>query len=155
MRTQTTTNSAPLAAVTLSKQRPRPSLRMIHITPIKSLREPWALTEGIGTPACRSGSVKRRAHTHTCSAWAHSQLLPSLSAKPVFTFTNPHLNRTVILQTVCSRKAHTYSHVIIITLDLTSSLILRFFKNTFPCMQNAKKKKKKCGNGFLCFAYIL
>lgn len=68
MRSKTTTNSAPRAAVTLSKQRPRPSERIIHRTyPIKS--SPPTAGRPQTAPAQWQMSPERRKtciHAHAC-----------------------------------------------------------------------------------------
>lgn len=92
MRIETTTNSAPPAAVTLSKQRPRPSLRMIHcINTINPLYLPLCVDRRHGDTVKFLVKSTHRAQTHSlgCSPSAHSQLFPRSSAKPMFTFTNP------------------------------------------------------------------
>lgn len=97
MRSETTTNSAPPAAVTLSKQRPRLSLRIIHrINPIKTLSlYRLGIDRRRGIHAVWKFSpwkASDRAHEHPlrdAARCAHRQLLPRTSAKPMFTFTNP------------------------------------------------------------------
>lgn len=105
MRRETTTNSAPPpAAVTLSKQRPRPSLRMIHcINPIKPcLRNTvrWQTVRGRWNMSCTKGWMARKhTHTHTlgCSPCAQSSYSHPQAPSQCLRSPTPHLDRNIVM----------------------------------------------------------
>lgn len=114
MRSETTTNSAPWAAVTLSKQRPRPRTDHPPHVPNKILSADGRASSDSSDAVWQMPPERRKTyiHAHACphtrarrAGAPVRQLLPGLSAKPMLTFTNPHRDRnTVIQQSVCSRK---------------------------------------------------
>ena len=94
----------PPAAVTLSKQRPRPSLRMIHcINPIKPcLRNTvrWQTVRGRWNMSCTKGWMARKhTHTHTlgCSPCAQSSYSHPQAPSQCLRSPTPHLDRNIVM----------------------------------------------------------
>lgn len=165
MRSKTTTNSAPWAAVTLSKQRPRPSERIIHRTyPIKSSpptagRPQTAPAQWQMPPERRKTFVPPHVcpHTHTHRAWAlvrtasYSQVsAPSQCLRSP----TPHRDRnTVIQQSVCGRKVASSRPGVIVAFSSTGLFVSPFQINIGTCEMRGKKNRSAAMASFASLAF--
>lgn len=165
MRTKTTTNSAPPAAVTLSKQRPRPFARITRRTyPIKSSQR----TAGCPQTAdkyLRRGVKQASTHTHARTrrhtqagagalvrATSYSQVsAPSQCLRSP----TPNRDRITVQQSVCGSKVASWRPGASVTFSFTGLLLFRFLKETFTRAKRGKNVLQWLPPASLAFCKLL